>query len=105
MTIQEIRQFPYDPWVLLGVPKEASDADVHRAWKHAGSPKKDRFSSQKQCWPMPLLGSKHNSFSLEPLSLPRKQPAPSPFNPVIAVQGHGMKKFTGVISTKKDQPL
>ncbi|MCG8453544.1 MAG: hypothetical protein MI717_10235 [Spirochaetales bacterium] len=40
MTIQEIRQFPYDPWVLLGVPLDASDADVHRAWKHAGAPQK-----------------------------------------------------------------
>ena len=38
MTSEEIMAFPYDPWMLLGVQKDADDEDVALAWKNAGAP-------------------------------------------------------------------
>ena len=38
MTIDEILNFPYDPWLLLGVPRDADDYKVKTAWKRAGAP-------------------------------------------------------------------
>ncbi len=38
MNIDEILIFPYDPWLLLGVPRETNDKAVRVAWKRAGSP-------------------------------------------------------------------
>ncbi len=38
MEIDEILKFPYDPWLLLGVPRETDDKTVKAAWRRAGSP-------------------------------------------------------------------
>ena len=38
MTLEEILDFPYDPWLLLGVPENADDPAVKAAWKRAGAP-------------------------------------------------------------------
>jgi len=38
MDIDEILEFPYDPWLLLGVPRDTDDKTVRRAWKKTGSP-------------------------------------------------------------------
>jgi preprotein translocase subunit Sec63 len=38
MRCEEIMDFPYDPWMILGVAKDGDDEDVQAAWKRAGSP-------------------------------------------------------------------
>jgi len=38
IDIDEIMEFPYDPWLLLGVPRDTGDKTVRSAWKKAGSP-------------------------------------------------------------------
>lgn len=38
MTIDEIMDFPYDPRLLLGVPKDAGDREIETAWRKAGAP-------------------------------------------------------------------
>ncbi|MDF1569279.1 MAG: hypothetical protein RQ801_01465 [Spirochaetaceae bacterium] len=38
MRCEEIMDFPYDPWIILGVAKDGDDEDVKAAWKRAGSP-------------------------------------------------------------------
>ena len=38
MTVEDIFAYPYDPWLILGIPEDAGDSDVERAWKSAGSP-------------------------------------------------------------------
>lgn len=38
MTLDGILDFPYDPWQLLGVTREADDAAVDAAWIKAGAP-------------------------------------------------------------------
>jgi len=38
MDIEDILDFPYDPWLILGVPRETDNKTVNSAWKKAGSP-------------------------------------------------------------------
>ena len=38
MTLDDILDFPYDPWILLGVTRETDDKAVEAAWKRARSP-------------------------------------------------------------------
>jgi hypothetical protein len=38
MNLEDVLDFPYDPWILLGVPEETDDKTVKAAWKKAGSP-------------------------------------------------------------------
>ncbi len=38
MSLDEILDFPYDPWLILGVPHDVDDRGVKAAWKRAGAP-------------------------------------------------------------------
>ena len=38
IDIDTILNFPYDPWLLLGVPRKTDDKTVKAAWKRTGSP-------------------------------------------------------------------
>jgi len=38
MNINDYLEYPYDPWLILGVSENASDKDVKKAWKKNGSP-------------------------------------------------------------------
>ncbi|MCK5737318.1 MAG: hypothetical protein KAH21_12610 [Spirochaetaceae bacterium] len=38
MNLDEILDFPYDPWLLLGVSRETDNDTVKTAWKRAGAP-------------------------------------------------------------------
>jgi len=39
MKVRDVLDYPYDPWILLGVPRDADDRDVAGAWRRAGSPR------------------------------------------------------------------
>ena len=81
MTTDEILNYPYDPYLLLGVDADADDKLVAAAWKKAGSPQegplfeaytmlKDEVSRRKAL----LLGTKALENPKEALGLLRKSP-------------------------------
>jgi len=39
MNINDYLEYPYDPWIILGIRENASDKDVKKAWRKNGSPK------------------------------------------------------------------
>lgn len=94
LLFDEIMDFPYDPRLLLGVPKDAGDREIETAWRKAGAPAdgilyddyfmlKDEPSRIRS----DLLNIRPNSIASDAISALKKHPVyfgPGPWYAAIA---------------------